>query len=141
MKRLICVFLCLFTISVSQAYAMDVTFDRDTHKVTISGTAKSNESIAIVITDASELRNAAASDIIGFYQVNADSEGKYNISIGATISEGTYNFFASGINTKDSAREELYKKADLESALTTLSDAAALGETKVSEVLQNDMNV
>ena len=144
MKRIICIFLCLFAISVSQAYAMEAAFDRDTQTVEISGTAGKNERIAIIVTDEniSKLDGTSVSSLeehsIGFYEAYADENGDYSLSFRATRSEGQYNFFASGKSTKDKAKEELYKKTTLDSALTKLSEAAAQGSTRILEVLEDE---
>ena len=107
------VFLCIFAITISQAYALDATFDRDTGVVTISGTAAENEHLAIVIADAEmgDLDDATESSLeeygIGFYEVNADDNGEYNISFVTERDDGVYNIFVSGIETFDEGTLQL----------------------------------
>lgn len=101
------VFLCIFAISISQVYALDATFDRNTGVVTISGNAGENEHLAIVIADAEmgDLDDATESSLeeygVGFYEVNADDDGEYSISFVTDRDNGTYNIFVSGIETLD----------------------------------------
>lgn len=144
MKKLICAFLCLFAISVSQAYAMEATFDRDQHIVTVSGTATSNELISILITDDSITKpeEATTSELtahsIGFYKANADADGNYSVLIESTLSEGLYNFFVAGATTKDKTQTELYPKTKLDAALITISTAASSGADAVLTKLNDE---
>ena len=150
MKKLISVFLCLFAISVSHVYAMEATFDRDTHIVTVRGKAVRNELISILITDdkvemtsqpfqLSDIIGAPEDHIIGFYNINADENGDYSVLIESTqAGAGLYNFFVAGPTTKDTTQIELYPADDLGTALTAISTAAASGADAVAAKLNDE---
>lgn len=143
-KKIIFAILCVFVASVAPAYAMDVIFDRDTQVVTINGVAEGNERLAIIITDAavSGLENATESLMenhsIGFYEVNADEEGKYKLSFKSDSVDGVCNVFAAEKEGTKSKQIILYSATTLESALNKLSDAASSGKASVLEVLNDE---
>lgn len=98
-----------------QAYAMDASYDRDTNVVTINGTAQKNEQLAIVITDkeVGSLNGAYESLMethgIGFYEVDANENGEYSLTVTMNNFDGPYNVFVSGSETKDNGRLEKIK--------------------------------
>ena len=110
MKKIIFAVLCMFAVTTAQVFAMDLSFDRDTGIVTISGVAEKYEDLAVIITD-SEVSNL--SDVtetimenhsIGFYEVNADKNGEYSLTFKLDNFEGPCNVFVSGAETTDNGR-------------------------------------
>lgn len=144
MKKLIFAVLCVCTFAGTQAYAMDVEFDRDTQMVTVSGVAQKNESMAIVVTDSniSSLENTTEALMethsIGFYEASAGEDGKYSVSFKADEVDDVCNIFASGTSTTDKSWIKLYSKTTLETALSSLTDAISEGEEAVIVALKDE---
>lgn len=144
MKKIIFASLCVFALTAAQAYAMDMDFDRDTNMVTISGTAQANENIAIVVTDSEMSSLEDISELlmethsIGFYEANADGDGKYSVSFKSDEVDGMCNIFVSGEKATDKGQIKLYSEEALKDALETLSTAVSTGEDAVLEALKNE---
>ena len=104
----------MLAVTTTQAYAMDVSFDRDTQTITVSGTAVENERLAIIITDSevSNLYGVTESFMethgIGFYEADADGDGEYSVSFKMDNEDGLYRVFVSGKDTKENAQVEVY---------------------------------
>lgn len=144
MKKIIYAFLCTFAVTATQAFAMDVAFDRDTQFVTISGNASMNEGLAVIVSDSevSSLKNATADFVkehsIGFYEANADENGEYTISFKSSDVDGKCNVFVSGETTQDNSQLTLYSEQTLTSTLLTFSSMASQGEAAILEALKNE---
>ena len=144
-KRALSAITALLILQTS-AFAAEISFDRDTRTITLSGQAKTSDNISVLILrpdfvlsadmTAEQIKNS----ILLPYEVTPDESGNYKVAL---IPPGDVDGLCKVILTSETEKindltVNVFSSTNLTNTLTDLSSAAAKGADEVSTLLVNE---